>query len=208
MVRFLDILLSSAALLVLVPILPPFYVFLWYRQGRPVFFAQERVGRNFIIFRMYKFRTMYSGAEDESGLTKGSGDSRITPLGRILRRYKIDELPQFYNVLRGDMSIIGSRPQVSYYVSKFDNWYRAILVEKPGLISPSAICFSHEEELLDTVDDPVRFYEEELVPMKCKMDLELTRGFSTMRYLAVVFSFIFRKPIGGRNATLPKKNPG
>ena len=159
-------------------------------QGFPVLFLQTRIGKNFKPFTIYKFRTMHSLTEDKQGVTKGFSDIRITKTGHFLRKYKLDELPQLFNVLKGDMSLVGSRPQVPYYTKKFEKLYTQILVEKPGMFSSAATFYSNEEELLDKVDDPIHYYETVLVPIKCEMDRKLVENFTLKTYFGVILGYV------------------
>lgn len=164
-------------------------IFMLIFQGPPVVFSQIRSGKNFKSFRIFKLRTMKLATEDELGLTKGLHDERITKLGFFLRKYKIDEIPQLINVLKNEMSIVGPRPQVPFYTQKFNNYYAQILLQKPGLLSQSAIEFSNEDEILDQVDNPVAHYEEVLIPIKCKMDIALVNNFNVKTYFLTIFDY-------------------
>ncbi|AWA28625.1 hypothetical protein HYN48_00195 [Flavobacterium magnum] len=194
LIRIFDILISTVAAIIVLPLLFVLAIVMVIRQGFPVFFSQKRVGRDFRPFEIYKLRTMKKSSEDELGLTKGLHDERITPIGLVLRKYKIDELPQLFNILAGDMSVVGPRPQVPFYAEKFRHYYERVLMRKPGLLSPSAIKFSNEEELLDKVSDPVAYYEQTLVPVKCEMDIELVNGFNLKKYFSVLTAY-FKKVI-------------
>ena len=178
-------------MLLLLPMLLLVAMLMLVFQGRPVIFSQWRSGKDFVPFRIYKFRTMRGFSEDASGLTHGLHDQRITRLGFFLRKYKIDELPQLLNVLNGEMSLVGSRPQVPFYTEKFQDWYQKILRRKPGLLSYAATRYSNEEELLDQVEHPENYYEQVLVPIKCRMDLEMNQGFGLQTYFKVMLDYAF-----------------
>jgi len=188
-IRILDLVFATAALLILLPFFILMIPVLLIAQGSPVFFSQFRSGRRFQPFAIYKLRTMVPGSDDENGLTLGLHDGRITRIGYLLRKYKLDELPQFVNIWKGDMSLVGSRPQVPYYAERFREFYDQILVEKPGLLSPAAIQFANEEELLDAQPDPTGYYENTLVPVKCMMDIELVARFGVATYFSVIFDY-------------------
>ena len=190
----MDVVIASIMLLIIIPVLIIVMLIMILSQGFPLFFSQSRVGKDFIYFRIHKLRTMKMHTEDESGLTKGLHDERITKTGYFLRKYKIDELPQLINILKGEMSIVGSRPQVPFYTTKFKVFYSDILKRKPGLLSPAAILYSNEEELLDSVQDPFAYYEQILIPVKCKMDIQLVSEFSVKVYFKVIFDY-FKKNI-------------
>jgi len=137
-------------------------------QG-PVFFRQERVGRHGKVFRIHKFRTMCVGAETAGPLITRSGDSRVTRMGKTLRKFKLDELPQLIDVVRGEMSLVGARPEVPRYVQYYPPQTKALLLSmSPGITDPAAIIYKREEELLAASDDPEREYVENILPHKLR----------------------------------------
>lgn len=143
-------------------------------SGRPVLYRARRLGRHETEFDMYKFRTMRVGADAQGpGITAG-GDPRITQVGAILRRWKLDELPQLLNVLRGDMSLVGPRPEDPRYLPLYSSAQRAVLTAKPGITGPTQIAFRHEERLL-AGQDVERAYQTRLLPRKLEMDLAYVR---------------------------------
>lgn len=141
----------------------------WHDRG-PVFFRQERVGRLGEPFTILKFRSMRMNNTGAS--ITSSGDGRITPIGRILRRYKLDELPQLWNVVRGDMSLIGPRPEVPRFVDENDPVWRAVHSVRPGITDLATLVYRDEEEVLARFDDPERGYREAVLPAKLKLNLE------------------------------------
>lgn len=198
LIRFFDLLIALIILFALFPFLLLVCLLMFYFQGYPILFSQTRVGKKFETFQIYKFRTMKISSEDRLGLTKGANDHRITKFGFFLRKYKIDEFPQLFNILKGEMSVVGSRPQVPFYVEKFNIWYEKILKNKPGIFSPSAILFSNEDEILDSVEDPVAYYENVLIPIKCEMDIKMVDNLSLNSYFAILFQYfkkLFQKQI-------------
>jgi lipopolysaccharide/colanic/teichoic acid biosynthesis glycosyltransferase len=136
----------------------------------PVFFRQQRIGRGGKPFWLYKFRTMYVGKG--GSLLTVEGDPRITPMGRLLRRWKLDELPQLWNVLRGDMSVIGPRPEVGRYVAHYTPEQRLLLEQTPGLAGLSQLVYPTEAEMLRHCVAPEEFYVRELMPKKIAVDLQ------------------------------------
>ncbi len=190
LIRFTDVVLSVFAIVIGLPFFLLLIVVMVLVQGLPVLFWQKRGGRNCEPFNMCKLRTMRNNTEDELGITRGLHDDRITPLGALLRKYKIDELPQFLNVLKGDMSVVGSRPQVMFYVEKDHGLYSQILKERPGLLSPAAIEFRDEEELLGMVPNPRQVYEEQLLPLKSQMDIDLATNLTYRKYLSVIIVYL------------------
>lgn len=173
--RLYDLLFASLGLLLLSPLLAVIAVAVRLSDGGPVCFKQQRVGRHGRLFWIWKFRTMVVNA-DKLGIsvTKG-GDSRITPAGRILRRTKVDELPQLWNVLRGDMSFVGPRPEVPRYVEHYTPVQREILKLKPGITDLATLEFRNEEELLRTAPDVEKFYIECCIPRKIELNLLYAR---------------------------------
>ncbi len=171
--RGLDIALSFAALLILAPILLLLAAAVLVTSGRPVLFVQERIGMDGRPFRMWKFRTMRMDAAMALPLT-GAGDRRVTIVGRFLRAAKLDELPQLVNVLTGDMSLVGPRPEVPRYVARYSPEQRKVLDARPGLTDPASVLFRDEEALLGSVTDESRerFYLETILPRKLGMNLE------------------------------------
>lgn len=138
----------------------------------PVFYQQERVGWQEKTFRAYKFRTMVEGAEKMGSSVTTSDDRRITPIGRLLRRTKMDELPQLINVFKGDMSLVGPRPEVAEIVQNYTPEMKHIFQVRPGITSLATLHLNDEEEILADVSDPDQFYENILVPLKVKLAME------------------------------------
>ena len=164
MKRLFDILSSSAALVVLSPLLLILCAATILDSGFPVFFAQERVGCRFRRFRLWKFRTMQRGSSGPSITV--AGDSRVTNLGRLLRSAKVDEIPQFWNVLCGEMSVVGPRPEVPEFVELYKERYQHILTVRPGITDLASIHFRNEEAHLAQSQDPLREYRENVLPVK------------------------------------------
>lgn len=165
--RLFDLAFAALALMLLCPLL--LAVGLWVRLDSPgpVLFRQQRVGRGGRLFGIYKFRTMHTGAESVGPQITVGQDARITHAGAWLRRSKVDELPQFLNVLRGDMSVVGPRPEVPRYVALYPAEVRqTILSVRPGITDLASIVFRHESELLGQSSDPERTYTEQILPLK------------------------------------------
>lgn len=138
--------------------------------GGPAIFTQKRVGKNGKLFTMYKFRSMTMGHDGSS--VSVAGESRITPLGAKLRKYKLDELPELWNVLIGDMSFVGPRPDVPGYADKLEGKDRLILKLRPGITGPASLKYKNEEEILAQVEDPQKYNDEVIYPDKVKINLE------------------------------------
>ena len=170
--RFLDVLLAMGGLLVLSPLLAAVALAIWAADRGPVFYVQERVGLGGKTFGLWKFRSMRAGADRQGPLVTVGGDPRVTRIGRWLRRFKIDELPQLLNVLKREMSLVGPRPEVPRYVSLYSPEQRAVLRLVPGITDPASVEFSREEEILRRVEDPERHYVEVVMPRKIALNLE------------------------------------
>ncbi len=136
--------------------------------GGPVLFRQQRVGRHGKLFTIYKFRTMTTGHQGSS--VSVAGEARITPLGAVLRKYKIDELPELWNVLKGDMSLVGPRPDVPGYADQLAGDDREILLLRPGITGPASLKYRNEEELLATVDNPQVYNDTVIYPDKIRLN--------------------------------------
>jgi len=186
-IRFFDILIACFLVILLSPLLLIVVLLIKISSKGPVIFCQQRVGKNDVDFTLYKFRTMYVDAERQSAITIGNRDSRITRIGYFLRRYKIDELPQLYNVLKNDMSIVGPRPELRKYVAIYTKEQRKVLLLKPGITDYASIHYRHESELLATQADPDAFYIKEILPVK----IQLNNQYASKRNLRVYFVIIF-----------------
>jgi lipopolysaccharide/colanic/teichoic acid biosynthesis glycosyltransferase len=167
--RWLDALCSSLALIVLAPVFAALAIAVRLTSPGPAFFRQTRVGQFGKRFQIYKFRSMRGAPAGRGALLTAAGDSRITPLGRWMRGTKVDELPQLINVLLGDMSVVGPRPEVPVYVAKYDERQKTILMARPGLTGISANV--REEELLVGRTDKEEFYISTIMPAKLEFDI-------------------------------------
>lgn len=182
--RRFDLLCAAAGLVLLSPLLLAIAAAVAFTSPGGALFFQERIGRDGVPFRIMKFRTMRPGAGPS--LTADS-DPRITPVGRVLRRYKLDELPQLWNVLRGDMSLVGPRPEVGAYVALYTPEQRQIFLVRPGLTDPASIAFCGESALLSARADPQRAYVEELLPQKLALGLSYIQTMSFWGDLRLIF---------------------
>lgn len=169
MKRCFDFILSLMALIFLLPF---FIVVAWVvkKDGGPAFYRQQRVGKYGTLFNIYKFRSMVIDADKTGAKVTASHDPRITRIGSLLRKTKIDELPQLFNVLIGDISLVGPRPEVPYYVSKWpDACKKIILSVKPGITDYATLYYNDEQAVLANAEDPEKAYLEEVMPHKLKM---------------------------------------
>jgi lipopolysaccharide/colanic/teichoic acid biosynthesis glycosyltransferase len=165
--RVFDLVVSAAALAFLSPLLLVIAVFVWLDSGWPFLYSQERIGRGFRPFRIYKFRTMRPNSLGPA--ITASGDPRITRVGAVLRATKADELPQLWNVLKGEMSLVGPRPEIRQYVELYRASYARLLTLRPGLTDPASVAFRDEEAILGAIDDPEEYYRDVLLPRKLEL---------------------------------------
>jgi lipopolysaccharide/colanic/teichoic acid biosynthesis glycosyltransferase len=176
--RFCDLLCSLFGILVFTPLMLAVALIIKLTSQGPVLYSQARVGLNEKIFRVCKFRTMVDRAESMGTSVTTGIDPRITPIGRFLRKTKLDELPQLFNVLKGDMSFVGPRPYVPEIIAKYTPEMRQIFAVRPGITSVATLHFRHEETILSGVSDPDRFYDEVVVPLKVELAMEHVRRHS------------------------------
>ena len=171
--RALDLALAIPALVLLAPLLAALAALVRATSPGPAFYSQERVGRFGIPFKLFKFRSMRVGSDRAGALVTGGGDPRVTPLGRWLRRTKLDELPQLWNVARGEMSLVGPRPEVPRYVAHYTPAQRRVLQVRPGVTDPATLAFRDEETRLARVPLSERetFYLKEILPQKLEINL-------------------------------------
>ncbi|MEY4288341.1 MAG: hypothetical protein RLZZ30_429 [Bacteroidota bacterium] len=195
MKRLFDIIFAIIVLICFLPI--GIFLSLWILFESPggIFFAQNRVGRNGVTFRLLKFRSMYVDAESLGRITVGARDARITKVGYYLRKYKLDEFPQFINVLKGEMSIVGPRPEVQEYVDLYTEDQRKILQVKPGITDLASLAYFHENELLAKSENPQQTYINEVLPAKIALNekyLENPNLFMDLSIILKTVGKIFR----------------
>jgi lipopolysaccharide/colanic/teichoic acid biosynthesis glycosyltransferase len=169
--RSFDVTVAVLALALLAPLLVLLAVVVWLDSGGPVLFTQLRVGRGGRLFPIYKFRTMVVGASKMAANISPHGDARITRVGALLRASFLDELPQLLNVLKGDMSIVGPRPETPEYVALYTPEERRVLSVRPGIAGPSTIAYWNEPEILAACPDPTAYYAQHLVHERARLDL-------------------------------------
>lgn len=167
--KFLDVAGALIGLVLLSPVLAILALWILLRDGSPILFSQMRVGRSGKLFRIWKFRTMRPGAA--GGSITAAGDRRITTTGAVLRKFKLDELPQLFNVLRGDMSLIGPRPEMPEYVNLESPMWQAVLQVPPGITDLATLLYRDEEALLSAHCDADWFYRETVLPEKLRLNL-------------------------------------
>ena len=184
--RVFDFTLASAALVVLSPLLAVVGLAIKLDSTGPVFYRGARVGLNGKRFRMLKFRSMIVNAEAVGGSSTPDDDPRVTKVGRFLRGAKLDELPQLINVLKGDMSFVGPRPQVQWAVDRYTPEERLVLTVRPGITDYASLRFANEGEILKGSTDPDRDYMEKIHPEKMRLSLEYVRSRSFATDLAII----------------------
>jgi lipopolysaccharide/colanic/teichoic acid biosynthesis glycosyltransferase len=192
MKRVFDIVFSFIGLFLLQPLFGITAIMIKVDSTGPVFFRQGRVGKNFRRFVIYKFRTMVVDAEKKGLRITSGGDHRVTRAGRILRKFKIDELPQLFNVLKGDMSFVGPRPEVEEYVKLYKEDYREILKRRPGITDVSSIIFREEEAVLKNQVDPEGYYKTVLLPEKIRLSKEYIENSSFLYDLKLILNTLHK----------------
>jgi lipopolysaccharide/colanic/teichoic acid biosynthesis glycosyltransferase len=184
--RAMDVTLAVLGVVVLLPLLLGVAAWIKFADGGPVFYKGMRVGRRGATFRMIKFRTMIVDAEKRGPSSTSAQDARLTAPGRFLRRFKLDELPQLFNVLRGDMSFVGPRPQVQWAVDLYTPEERLLLSVRPGISDFASLRFRNEGEILRGSVDPDKDYLEKIAPLKIKLGLYYVRNQSLATDLKVI----------------------
>ncbi len=192
MKRLFDFVFSLLGLTVLSPLLAVIAIFIKIDSKGSVFFRQERIGRHFKPFRIYKFRTMISDSSQQGPSVTVAGDRRVTRMGRFLRKTKIDELPQLINVLKGEMSFVGPRPEVGKYVELFKSDYQKLLSVRPGITDPASIYYADEEGVLSRSADWEREYSSKILPEKIKFASQYVDNHNLLLDLKLILKTIFR----------------
>lgn len=186
--RLLDIAASGLGLLLCSPIFLILAIWIKLDSTGPVFYRQVRVGRGNRDFRIYKFRSMRIGSDKGSLITVGGHDSRITRSGYFIRKYKFDELPQLINVFKGDMSLVGPRPEVRRYVDMYTPEQLHVLDVRPGITDPASIKYRNENELLEQAADPEQYYISVIMPDKLRLNLEYAANQSFFEDIRLIFA--------------------
>lgn len=187
MIRLFDILFSLLGLLLLSPLFVILCLAICLESKGGAFYIQERIGLNGKPFGLYKFRSMRIGSDSEGLLTIGERDNRITRIGYFMRKTKMDELPQLLNVLKGDMSLVGPRPEVRKYTDLYTEEQRKVLSVRPGITDYASIEYVHENELLSQAEDPERMYIEKVMPDKIKLNMKYLDHYTVGEYFKIIF---------------------
>lgn len=191
MKRIFDLIFSIIGLIILIPIFIIVAILIKINMpDGPIFFTQKRVGQHGKLFTIYKFRTMHSGHLGSSISVKG--ENRITHIGAKLRKYKIDELPELWNVLIGNMSFVGPRPDVTGYADKLIGDDRNILKLKPGITCEASLKYANEEALLSIQENPIKYNDEVIFPDKVKMNLDYYKNNNIIKDIKIIFKTIIR----------------
>ena len=191
MKRFFDVLASGIGLIVLSPIILILAIWIKLDSKGPVFYRQVRVGRYNKDFRIFKLRSMRVGADKGSLVTIGGHDPRVTRSGYFIRKFKFDELPQLINVLLGDMSLVGPRPEVRHYVDYWTHEQMHVLDVRPGITDPASIKFRNENELMEKAEDPEKYYIEVIMQEKIRLYLEYVDKQSLFYDITLIFKTLW-----------------
>ncbi|MGA2406170.1 MAG: sugar transferase [Bacteroidales bacterium] len=186
-IRIIDLIFSLIGLILLSPFFIIIIVYIKIDSRGPIFYQQIRVGKDGIQFRLWKFRTMLLDSDKKGLLTVGKHDPRITHAGLWLRKNKLDELPQLFNVLKNDMSIVGPRPEVQKYVDLYSDEQKKVLSIKPGITDYASIKYAYENELLKNSNDPEKKYIEEILPLKIELNMKYIKNPNISQYLYIIF---------------------
>jgi lipopolysaccharide/colanic/teichoic acid biosynthesis glycosyltransferase len=191
MIRGFDVLLSFLGIILLLPLGLLFAFWVVLDTLESPFFIQERVGQNGKLFKLIKLKTMCNGSDLKGDLTIGNYDSRITKSGYYLRKYKIDEWPQLWNILVGQMSLVGPRPELPYFVTMYQEVQLFILKAKPGLTDEASIYYRNESQLLAELEDPEKYFVEVIIPHKIELNLLYLNNPSIGNYFRIIFKTIY-----------------
>ncbi|MCD8183582.1 MAG: sugar transferase [Bacteroides sp.] len=187
MIRFFDILFSLLGILLLSPVFLLLYISIRLESKGGGSYRQQRVGRNGKDFYVYKFRSMHVGADKHGLITVGGCDPRITHIGYFIRKYKLGELPQLFNVLKGDMSLVGPRPEVRKYVDMYTDEQRKVLSVRPGITDYTSIEYVDENTILGEADDADKAYVEQIMPDKIRYNMKYIDNRSLKEYFKIIF---------------------
>lgn len=187
MIRFFDFIFSLSGILLLSPVFLILYISIRLESKGGGFYRQQRVGRYGKDFYVYKFRSMRVGADKQGLITVGGRDPRITHIGYFIRKYKLDELPQLFNVLKGDMSLVGPRPEVRKYVDLYTDEQRKVLSVRPGITDYASIEYVDENAILGQAEDADKAYVEQIMPDKIRYNMKYIDNHSLKEYFKIIF---------------------
>lgn len=184
--RLFDIICSLVGIIFLFPVFIIIVLAIVINSGFPIFYFQTRVGKNNRDFKLFKFRTMHTDADKKGLLTVGGRDPRVTPVGYYLRKFKLDELPQLFNVLFGSMSLVGPRPEVRKYVEMYNEEQKRVLEVKPGITDYASLEYINENELLAKSENPEQTYINEIMPAKLKLNMRYIEETGLLTDLTII----------------------
>ncbi len=187
MIRLFDMLFSILGIIILLPVLLIIYILIVAETKGGAFYIQNRVGKDGIDFKLLKFRSMRIGSDKKGLITIGGRDSRITKTGSFIRRFKFDELPQLFNVLKGDMSLVGPRPELRAFVALYTAEQLKVLSVKPGITDYASIEYVDENAILGSAIDPERVYVEQIMPHKIRLNMRYIQNQGIKEYFQIIF---------------------
>lgn len=190
MKRLFDIILSAIAVAILWPLILLIAISILIIDGKPIFFRQWRVGMGGEEFCIIKFRTMSDSNRSKRGSFDAGSSSRVTGVGKLLRRTKLDEVPQLFNVLKGDMSVVGPRPEVRTWVDAYPDQWAYIHTVRPGITDPASILYRNEEDLLAAADDSVKYYKDVVLPSKINLYTRYVKEHTFFGDIIIIFKTI------------------
>lgn len=190
--RLFDIVASLVGIIILLPFFVVICIAMIFSCGFPLFYLQTRVGKNGKDFKLFKFRTMHLNADKKGLLTVGGRDPRVTKIGYYLRKYKLDELPQLFNVLFGTMSLVGPRPEVRKYVDLYTKDQQLVLSVKPGITDFASLEYINENDLLAKSDNPEKTYINEIMPTKLALNAKYIQQQSVLVDFKIILNTIFK----------------
>ncbi len=191
MIRFFDILFSIIGILLIAPIFLVIYILIIIESEGSGFYLQNRVGKNGIDFRLIKFRSMKIDSEQKGLITIGNRDPRMTKIGYYIRRFKLDELPQLFNVFKGEMSLVGPRPEVRKYVDLYNEEQRKVLFVRPGITDYASIEYVDENKILGSAINPEKVYINEILPHKIQLNMKYIKNQSVKEYFNIILLTIW-----------------
>jgi lipopolysaccharide/colanic/teichoic acid biosynthesis glycosyltransferase len=191
MKRIFDLFFSFLGILFLLPIYIIIAILIKIDSNGDILYKQERIGKNGIPFYVLKFRTMIPNAFSKGALTVGSRDPRVTNIGFYLRKYKLDELPQLFNVFLGEMSFVGPRPEVKKYTDLYNAEQKKVLSVAPGITDYASIKFRNENDLLSVSDDPEKLYIDQIMPEKLNLNLKYINDNNVFKDIKIIFNTFY-----------------
>ena len=189
--RILDLIFSTVGIILLIPVFIGIAIGIKYDSKGPIFFSQVRIGQYKKPFNLLKFRSMHINTKKTELQVTSLNDSRITSFGKFIRKYKLDELPQLLNVVKGQMSLVGPRPEVQKYINYYPKDYEIILSIKPGITDTAAILFRNEEKILSQYTNIEKAYIEEILPQKIKLYIEYIHNVTLLSDTCILFRTLF-----------------